>query len=145
MPDPINTQRPLLITRLISMIVTGYWRGGVYKRISDLYTAQGQNELALQAYQNAYLADSQSDFRLAQKIANQYLRAGQPDQALAIYNEHYPANSKHLCEIDDGLVGQQMILARTRTIRKLPTKNCRMRSTIFPKPMMLIPAGSSCR
>jgi len=62
----------------------------IFEQIGDLRAQNGENELALAAYSNAYLAsDASSNAAVAVKVGGMYEKLGQLNQAAAIYRDVY--------------------------------------------------------
>ncbi|MFZ3069661.1 MAG: transglycosylase SLT domain-containing protein [Anaerolineaceae bacterium] len=62
----------------------------VYEQMGNLYVELGQDEQALEAYSQAYLASALgANLAVGQKVASCYERLGQPDLAIQIYQDQY--------------------------------------------------------
>lgn len=89
----------------------GILESEVYMRIGDLYAANADQALALQAYQNAYLgSEDQADYQLARKLAEAYSQAGEREKALAIFDEQYQKTENVYVKAMMDLLAGQMLL-----------------------------------
>ncbi|MFZ3151252.1 MAG: tetratricopeptide repeat protein [Anaerolineaceae bacterium] len=62
----------------------------VYEQMGNLYVELGQDEQALEAYSQAYLAPALgANLAVGQKVASCYERLSQPDLAIQIYQDQY--------------------------------------------------------
>ena len=94
----------------------GVLEADVNFQIGSLYQHLGENDLALSAYTQAYLAPSLSDnLAAALKVAEIYEQQGQPDRAYEIYHEFYSKSDSDWVKAQMDLLMGNLLIDKGQT------------------------------